>query len=475
MTARANKLPPGPRLPMPVQTAWMLRDPVGFLTTCERRLGPVFRVRLLGFPRYVYVADPRLAREVYAADRAGALGGEARRQFLEPAVGRHSLLCAEGEEWLRQRKLLAPPFHRRHVEGFDSEIAAIASEHLDGWPPSRTPFALRPRMQEITLEVILRLVFGISDEHRLDRLRELLPALIEAGASPLLWVLPGPIRNRLDSSAALRRRPSPLRRFLALRDRVDEILYEEIRLRRTAPREDRRDVLSQLLASRDDDGRPMSDVELRDELVTLLEAGHETTATALAWTFERLLRTPPVLQRLLAELAEGDEEYLEAVVKESLRSRPVVLDTPRILTSPLELDGYEVPAGWWVAPALPLVQGSRRVYEHPGEFRPERFLDGQSGREGWIPFGGGKRHCVGSHLALLELKVITRELLRRFELEPVDPAPERQRVQHVTLVPSELAEVRVRGRHGADRFPAVQGSSGDDETVFEPRGVPGSF
>ena len=431
---------------MPLQTAWMLRDPVGFLTKCERRLGPVFRVKLLGFPRYVYVSDPGLAREVYAADRAGALGGETRRRFLEPAVGKHSLLCTEGEEWLRQRKLLAPPFHRRRIEGFDSEIADIAADRLARWPASGLPFELRPRMQEITLEVILRLVFGISDEQRLDRLRELLPALIETGANPLLWVLPTQVRKRLDTSGALRRRPSPLRRFLEVRDAVNDILYEEIRLRRAEPREDGRDVLSQLLEARDDAGNPMSDVELRDELVTLLEAGHETTATALAWTFERLLRTPRAFRRLLGELDEGREDYLDAVVKESLRSRTVVLDTPRILTRPLALGAYEVPAGWWVAPALPLVQASRRAFEEPGEFRPERFLDGEGGREGWIPFGGGRRHCVGSHLALLELKVITREVLRRFELEAVDPAPERQRVAHVTLVPENLTTVRARAR-----------------------------
>jgi cytochrome P450 family 135 len=447
------RLPPGPRLPMPLQTAAMVRDPVGFLARCERRYGPVFRVRLLGFPRYVYVADPQLAREVYAADRAGALGGEARRQFLEPAVGRHSLLCAEGDEWLRQRKLLAPPFHRRRIEGFDAEIAAIAREQIDRWPSTGESLALRPRMQAITLEVILRLVFGISDQARLGRLRELLPALIDAGASPLLWVLPEWVRDRLPSSTALRRRPSPLRRFLALRDEVDEILYDEIRRRRAGARRDGQDVLSQLLESRNDDGRPMSDLELRDELVTLLEAGHETTATALAWTFERLVRAPDAIERLTSELREGREEFLDAVVKESLRSRTVILDTPRILTRPLELAGYEIPEGWWVAPALPLVQHSARVYSDPEEFRPERFLDGEGGREGWIPFGGGKRHCVGSHLALLELKVITREVLRRFELAPVDANPERARVVHVTLVPSELARVRVRPRERARTAP----------------------
>lgn len=447
---------------MPLQTAWMMRDPVGFLRHCERRLGPVFRVRLLGFPRYVYVSEPELARKVYAADRTGALGGEARREFLEPTVGRHSLLCVEGDEWLRQRKLVAPSFHRRNMEGFDTEIAAISRAHLDRWPLDGELFALRPRMQDITLEIVLRLVFGVEDEAKRQRLRELLPQLIDTGASPLLWILPQLVRDRLDTSRALRRRPSPVRRFLAVRDEVDALVYDEIRRRRASTISTRNDVLSQLLAARDDDGRPMTDVELRDELVTLLEAGHETTATALAWTFERLLRTPAAINRLRDEIDAGDGEYLAAVVKEALRSRTVVLDTPRILTQPLMLDRYEVPSGYWVAPALPLVQHSTRAHEAPEAFRPERFLDGESGRDGWIPFGGGRRHCVGSHLALLELQVITREILLRYDLEVVSAEPERIAMQHVTLVPAGLTRVRARRRAPARQAAEPAGIPSDD-------------
>jgi cytochrome P450 len=188
----------------------------------------------------------------------------------------------------------------------------------------------------------------------------------------------------------------------------------------------------------------MGDRELRDELVTMLEAGHETTATALSWTFERLLRTPRVLERLRAELDEGGEEYLEAVVKEALRSRTVVLDTPRILTSPLALGDYEVPSGWYVAPAIPLVQHARSAYEDPEEFRPERFLDGRGAREAWIPFGGGKRHCVGSHLALLELETVIAEILRHRDLDPVDAPGEHVKMVHVTLAPAELGRIVAR-------------------------------
>jgi cytochrome P450 len=218
---------------------------------------------------------------------------------------------------------------------------------------------------------------------------------------------------------------------MALRAEVDELLYAEIADRRVTGAEGRTDVLSQML----DD---LDDAALRDELVTLLVAGHETTATALAWTFERLVRTPHALKRL----EEGDEDYLTAVVREALRARPVVIDTPRYLDGPLRLGGYDIPAGWYVSPAMPLVKGD-------DDFRPERFLEDGAGREGWIPFGGGKRHCVGSHLALLELEVVVRETVRRLELEVVDAQPEAAKLQHVTLVPAGLGVVRARERRPA--------------------------
>ena len=443
---------PGPRLPALIQTALLVRDPVGYLERLERRHGPLFRVKLIGFPRYVYVTDPRMAREVYAADRTVGRAGPARQAFLEPTLGQHSLLCLEGEEWLRQRKLLGPAFHRRHVDGFERAIAAIAARAIDDWPLGET-IELRPRFGEITLDVILRIVFGLSEGERHAALRRLLPQLIDAGASPLVWAVPASAWPRLQRSRLARRLPHPLRRFLRLRDAVDRLLYAEIGARRAAPPDPRRrDVLSMLIGARDEDGRSMTDAELRDELLTLLEAGHETTATALAWTFERLMRTPAALQRLLAEVDAGEaDDYLEAVVKEALRLRTVVLDTPRLLEGPVAVGGHEIPARWYVAPALPLVQRARSAWSEPDEFRPERFLEGDGAREGWIPFGGGKRHCVGSHLALLEMKVIVREVVTRLELEPLTVSDERARMQHVTLVPAEEARARLRRR------PALRG------------------
>ena len=430
--------PPGTRLPGVLFAAAMLRDPIGTLERMRDRHGPVFRVRFPGFPRYVYVATADLARQVYAADRTVGRAGDARRDFLEPLVGSHSLLCTEGEEWLQHRKLLGPAFHRRVVDDYRDTIAAIAREEIARWPAEQ-PFPLRPGMQAITLEVILRLVFGLSEGPRLDRLRPLLKELLDAASSPLIWLVPVSVWDPLLRRPRLRRLPTgALGRFVAARIATDRLLFEEIRERRAAGASGGTDALSVMI----DDGE-LDDHAIRDELLTLLQAGHETTATALAWAFERLLRHPQALERLVGEVRAGeDDAYLRAVVRETLRARPVVLDTPRLLSGPLELGGYTIPEGWLVAPAIPLVQ--REAAADADDFRPERFLDGNV--DGWIPFGGGKRHCVGSHLALLELEVVIAEVVRELDLEAPDAEPERERPVHVTLTPQHQATVVARPR-----------------------------
>lgn len=427
---------------MPIQALEMVRDPVGFLERCQARYGDVFQVKFPGVGGYVYVADAKLAREVFATDRTIGRVGEVRREFLAPLVGESSLLCLEDEKWLSHRKLIGPAFHRRRVEGYEGEIDSIAAQLISAWPTEGT-LQIRGYFQQITLEVILRVVFGFESGPRMRRMRVLLPELIETGSTPFLALVPEVAWRWLDGSAAARRAPHPLRRFLRLRDEVDSLIHEELNERCASGIEDRSDVLSVLLDSTPPDCDPLSGSELRDELITLLVAGHETTATALAWAIERLVRSPRVLRRLSDDIERGDEEYLEAVVKESLRARPVVLDTPRRLTDDLTFAGYVIPAGWYLAPALPLVQRSPQAFADPDEFRPERFLE-HGLDAGWIPFGGGKRHCVGSHFALLELKVILRVCLQSFDFAAVDAQDERAKLQHVTLVPAELAKVRVR-------------------------------
>lgn len=434
--------PPGPRLPAAVQTALLFRDVPGYLGRSRRRFGDVFRVDLLGAGKLAYVGNPRLAREVYDHDGVAGCAGDARRPYLEPLVGRQSVLCLEGDEWERQRRLLAPRFHARQVNAYRAQIEEIAAAEIERWPAGK-PLQLRPRMQVITLEVILRVVFGVRDDARLAQLRQLLPRIVEVAASPLISGLPT-VRRQLERNPVLRRTPgNPLRRFVALRSELDSYLHDEIGRRRSeiANGSQPDDVLSLLLAAEDEGGERLSDAELRDALVTLLVAGHETTATALAWCFERLARHSRVLDRLRSDLGGNDDDYLDAVVKETLRTRPVVIDTPRRLKHEIDVGGYTIPAGWMVAPAIPLVHSAPEVFADAEAFRPERFLEDKSLTRAWIPFGGGKRRCLGSALALLEMKTIVRAVLARWTPHATNAAPEHQQVQHVTLAPHDMTRV----------------------------------
>ncbi|MBB5775823.1 cytochrome P450 [Nonomuraea jabiensis] len=415
-------IPPGPRLPSAVQTAWFIRDAPGMLTRLRRKYGPIFTVRFTGLPPEVYVTTGELAEQVFRTDHGGGRAGEARREFLAHMVGEHSVLTLDGDPWWRHRKLLNPPLRAKQVAGYRDDIAAIAAERIATWPLGR-PFALRDRMQDITLEIIIRLIFGIHDAGRVSRLRALLPELIETGGSPLIPMLP----------ERFRRIPfGPYPRFVRVSAEVDAILFDEIRRRRAAP--GGTDVLGRLLDTE------LGDHEIRDELITMLLAGHETTATGLAWAFERLLRMPEILDRL-----PDDEAYLDAVVKEVLRVRPVVYEAPRMLDAPLRLGEYEIPAGWYAGPFIPLVHHDPAAFPEPDEFRPERFLDGPQSRA-WMPFGGGRRFCVGAQLALLEMRVIIREVLHRLELTAPDQAPEARRLKNVTLAPANLTRVTARAR-----------------------------
>jgi cytochrome P450 family 135 len=428
-------LPPRVRLPALIQGAAFMYDTVSFLERSRNRYGDVFEVHLPGMGRFVYIADPALVKQVFAADRDIGLAGEARRPFMEPLLGTQSLLTTDGEQWERQRKLIGPPFHGELIENYRQQIHDIAVAEIERWPAGET-IAMRPRMQNITLEVILRLVFGIDDAERLKRLSELFPRLGEEGA----WLFWLPMALRRDWFP-------PIKRLFAIRDEVDEILYDEIARRRADPDVgERTDILSLLVAAGD-----AEDQELRDELMTLLAAGHETTATSLSWAFERLARHPAVVQRIREEQGE---EYLDAVVKETLRVRPVITDVIRLLKEPMQLGEWEIPVDRHPTPAIVLVQRDRRIHDAALEFRPERFIGNPGTFAGWIPFGGGRRRCVGSHMALLEMKVVIKAVLDRVELEPPDAEDERARLHHITLVPARGARVTVRPR----RIPGSNGS-----------------
>ncbi|MFE7132093.1 cytochrome P450 [Streptomyces sp. NPDC057638] len=455
-----HPLPPGSRQPAILQTIHM-RDPVRYFETLRRRHGPVFRMKLLGLPPQVVVGTAELAAEIYRTDGDGSRAGALRAGYV-PWLGEHSLLTNDGEEWWRHRKLLSPALHGRSIASYPGMIAEIAAENIGTWPRGR-PFPLRERMQAITLEVTLQVVFGVRDTEQGVRLRAALMALSRATGSPALFLTPPRLRTWAERSRLAMRLPFlPTTRAQRAATLVDDVLFAEIARRRDEQGEEATDVLGRLLQARDDQGRPMRDQEIRDELLTLLEAGLETTATGLSWTFERLMRTPEVLGRLQEEIDRGeDDTYLDAVVKEALRSRPVIFGMGRLLDKPLRVGPYEVPGGWVAIPMFSLILQDEAAYPDPGEFRPERFLgeNAKPAQKSFLPFGGGRRYCVGAQLATMEMKVIMREVLRQVRLTPTDPAPEAQRMWHATLVPGRNAVAVARDQ------PVRSGPTSRDQSV----------
>ena len=437
-------------MPSLLQAALVTASPYGWMVRRWRRYGDVFSSRFPIFGRVVYVADPAFVKEVFTGDATTFHAGEANTLALGDALGEHSLLTLDEGRHLSQRKLLLPPFHGERVRRYVEVMAEATEREVARWPVGEE-IELRPRMQAITLEVILRAVFGVRDGERMDLFRERIPPLGEK-TSVLNWL---PLMNR-DLGGI-----TPAARFRRALAAVDELIYAEIAERRAAPEgkaslrtghrpllahdeRERDDVLSLLLRARHDDGSPMTDTELRDELMTLLTAGHETTATGLAWAFERLLRTPRVLERLTGSL--DDDDYLDAVVKETLRVRPVIVDVARKLTRETEVAGWRLPAGTLVLPAIAVLHARPDLYESPQEFRPERFIDGGVESYAWIPFGGGVRRCIGASFAQVEMRTVLREVLRRVRLRAPTMRPERGVVRHVTVVPGRGARAVVEGR-----------------------------
>ena len=423
-------LPPGHRTPGIVNALGYARDPLGYVRRYHRRHGPVASARFPGIGLGVLVADPELIREIFSTDPSVARAGEANATVLEPTLGANSLLTLDEAPHMRQRKLLLPAFHGDRVSRWGETIRAVAERDMEAWPVGE-PFLLRSRTQRITLEVILRAVFGVRDEERFRRAEGLINAFAKRVAP--LTAFPF-LRRNLGPFG-------PFARFSRAREALDEFIYEEIALRRDEPDvAERDDVLSLLLGSVDEHGQPMTEAELRDELVTVIGAGHETTATALAWTFERLLRTPDVLERLRGSLREGDA-YLDATIKETLRVRPIITETARRLTRDIELGGYRIPAGTNLVPAIAATHFREDLYPEPDAFQPERFLGGSTESYAWIPFGGGVRRCIGASFAQFEMRIVIRAILERAQLRAADPAPERPRLRNITVAPEHGCRV----------------------------------
>jgi cytochrome P450 len=435
---------------MPLQAlAWMSR-PGAFLERCHARCGDIFTITLPYEGNWVILAHPDAVRQVFTGDPSKLHAGEANA-VLRPILGSESVLLLDDEPHLVKRKLMLPPFHGERMQGYSGLVREIAEREVERWPVGE-PFPLLPRMQAITLEVIMRAVLGVQNGPRLARLRKELRDLLDwsTDARALLALL------LLGPDAILR-----LTRLRRLLRRVDEAIYEEIEHHRRDPRLDQReDVLSLLLRARYENGEPMSDGDLRDQLVTLLVAGHETTATALAWALERLLRTPASLERLQAELAAGEEAYLDAVCKETLRLRPVLPMVGRRLLEPMEIGGWTLAAGTKVGPCIHLIHRRPDIYPDPARFRPERFLEQPAGTYTWIPFGGGIRRCLGGSFAMVEMRAVLSAIFARAELRPNSERGERVRRRAITWAPARGAEaVRLPSARAraAEGFESVSG------------------
>jgi cytochrome P450 family 135 len=448
-----SAFPPGPSEAPAIQTArWLLR-PIAFMESCRRRFGDAFSVHFLGFERpMVMLSDPEAVRALYTAHEHGLPPG--RSVALLPVMGPGSVLLLEGKEHIARRKLMLPPFHGERMRSYEATVREVTEREIDGWSGNgERPFALHPRMQAITLEVILKAVFGVTDPERDARLHERLPQLLGDTASPALQ-----FRVLLSRRIG---RGDPLASLRELIGEIDELLLAEIAERRvdTDPiRPEREDILSLLVAARFEDRSEMSDREVRDQLITLLLAGHETTATALAWTFDLLLRNPAALARLTAEVDAGEEDsYLRAVISESLRLRPVVPLAGRRLATDLNVDGMSLPAGTDVTPAIWLTHTRPDLYPEPYAFRPERFLEGEGGhpinKYGWIPFGGGIRRCLGAAFAEMEMRIVLEAVLQRRALSPASTHAERVTRRNVTFSPRNGTLVRSRPR--VARVPAL--------------------
>jgi len=427
-----------------IQSIGFWTRPLAFLERCRDRYGKRFTLRLPLAPPFVMITEPDQIKEIYTAPADVLHPGEGAR-VLEGVVGPRSVILLDGDAHMEQRKLMLPTFHGERMERLAGLVGQVAAEDIASWGRSEE-IDLHPRLQALTLEIILRAVFGLDPGPRMERLRERLSLLLSFGDRPITLLPPPPpwLERVLN-------RAGPVAGFLTVRDEIDALIFELIDERRSDS-SGREDVLAMLLEARHEDGSPMSSNELRDELMTLLVAGHETTASTLAWAFERLAREPGPAARLREEIAAGDgEEYVTATIQETLRRRPVLPNTaPRLVKQPIEVGGWRYPEGVCLVPNGYLLHHDPDVYPDPYAFRPERFLDSPPGTYTWIPFGGGRRRCLGASFAMLEMRIVLRSVLRSLEVHPAAASHEPPRRRNITVCPAAGARVVLKPRAGSE-------------------------
>ena len=439
-------LPPGPSSNRWVQAIRYAYRPVPFLDECARRYGETFSLRMPMGPPFVLFSNPAAIKEILTGDDDALHAGEASA-VLHPLLGANSLLAVDGARHTRERRLMLPPFHGERMLAYGETMRDITDAAIDAWPIGRA-FPVQDEMQAITLEVILRTVFGLAEPERLALVRERVRRLVGLVVNPI-WLLPAMNKDY--------GRLSPGHRFARVKREVDELLFAEFARRRAGAGEGD-DVLSMLVAARDEDGQAMSDEELRDQMVTLLLAGHETTATALAWAVHHIIENPNVLASIRTELDRelGDGplhpgqvmrlEYLDAVVKETLRLRPVIGEVGRVLKRPMRIGGWDLPAGVEASPSIYLVHRRPDVWPDPERFDPRRFIGRRPSPYEFLPFGGGTRRCLGMAFALYEMKVVLAEVLRRVDLVRAPGYRMRMVRRAITFAPSEGMPVVVEKR-----------------------------
>jgi cytochrome P450 family 110 len=444
------KLPDGPQTHPWVQTYQWLNSPLEYMEACTKRYGDIFTLRIGPvFSPQVFIANPQAIQQIFSTDPKVLDSGEAAG-IKSPLVGQQSMLALEGKPHQRQRKLLTPPFHGERMQAYAQEISDITVGITDKWLFNEA-FCVLPSMQEISLQIILKAVFGLNAGQRSDKLKTLLLEILnpkQPFVSVLMFVFPALQR---DFGAW-----SPWGRFLRLKQQIDEIIYTEIQERREQADASRSDILSLMMAARDEEGQPMTDVELRDELMTLLVAGHETTATVLAWALYWIHSLPEVHEKLLRELDSLGENpdnnailrspYLNAVCSETLRLYPVaMLALNRLVKSPMEIMGYKLEPGTLVIPCIYLTHHREDLYPNSKKFQPERFLERQFSPSEFLPFGGGNRRCIGLAFAMFEMKLVLAKIVSNFQMAVVDGAV--QPVRRGALIgPSKGVPMVVTGR-----------------------------
>ncbi|MBL9003292.1 MAG: cytochrome P450 [Myxococcales bacterium] len=465
------RLPPGSSSPVFVQHWRYAAEPHVFLRELHAQHGDAFTMRVLSHPPVVVLADPDAVREVFTGSPDDLYAGEGNR-LIEGVVGKNSLLLLDGPRHLRERRLLVPPFHGERMQAYGDIMREISENTIDAWPIG-TPFAIQPHMAGITLDVILRTVFGVDDAARLQRLRQLMVQLVGDVTHPALFAamlaLPGDRLRRIltfgmeDGAPTWKRAISkvlPLRSVTEARVEIDHLLLAEIQHRRKHGTVGRSDVLSLLVDARHEDGSPMQDQELLDEMITLLLAGHETSAVSLAWLLQRVLERPAVLTQLRAEVQDvtaggplqakdvAKLRYTDAVIREAMRFDTLLPLVVRSLQRDLRIAGWDLPAGTIVGPSPLLVHENPRIWSEPHQFRPERFLERKVPTYEWLPFGGGHRRCLGVSFALFEMTVVLATLVSRVDLRLASAIPPVARRRGVVIGPKGGVSVIVTGHRG---------------------------